>query len=578
MILSKQIQKISILIILIIFFIINFKNIDYGLPFFVNTDEIAFLTSSLSFISFITDIPFKIIDPIVAPFMNILIILNLIFFNELLVNLHSTIQIKEKIYLNPELFIYYGRVSSLIVSTLALSLLYLIFKKLKINFYIYLPILISLIFSLFLADISIVNGKNSYYLFFFLLQLYYLIKYLDNIKKFKFTSYFILALLASLSWGINYWSSVISIYGVLIIHYQKFKYNNLKYLIFFLIIFLILGFFPNYFLSTEFENSSGPFAHIFGDSSDQYNSFNSFISLFFDKLLFSFRIINYTEQIFLIFVFLSFFYLFKKSINKKMFLILSLILLEPIILFSLASDVVIQIRYFSGIICLFYILLALILNDLLSYKFSQKIVILFFAVNVFFAFQKITINNQLFQYIKNKHSFYDFYYSNKDLNQSTLYISNQFFIRNNIANLLFYKNLYENDLIKKTKYGKFSLENIISKIDKIKITDENLIINKKLKENLHIFDTNSFEINDFKIFFDEVKKQYQYIVIDKTSYDPLIKKYIEVNYKMKKLYKIDGTDTIYFESLRSMIHFISEGNQLNKNIVYGNNYELYELF
>ena len=209
MISSRNIQKILSLSLLIIFFLLNFRNIDYGLPFFANSDEIAFLTSTISYISFITNIEYRIIDPIISPLLNIILILNLAFFNEIIFNSLSLTQFKDKIYLNPELLIYYGRISSLIITTISLIIFNLIFKKLKINFYIYFSIFISLLFSLFLTDIAIVNGKNSYYLLFFLIQLYYLIKYLDNLKKFSFKSYIIFALLASLAYGINYWSSIV---------------------------------------------------------------------------------------------------------------------------------------------------------------------------------------------------------------------------------------------------------------------------------------------------------------------------------------------------------------------------------
>ena len=187
---TKYIQKILFFCLLIIFFILNLKNIDYGLPLFTNSDETAFLISSISYLTFITDIKFRIIDPIIAPLLNIILILNLIFLNEIILNSLSFFEVKDKIYLNPELIIFYGRISSLIISTLSLSILYLIFKKLKINFYIYFPIFISLIFSLFLTDISIVNGKNSYYLFFFLFQLYFLIKFLNKLDYFFYTCIF----------------------------------------------------------------------------------------------------------------------------------------------------------------------------------------------------------------------------------------------------------------------------------------------------------------------------------------------------------------------------------------------------
>ena len=140
--------------------------------------------------------------------------------------------------------IIYGRYSSLIITSLSLYFLYLIFKKFKINFVIYFPLLVSLSFSLFTMPISIVNGKNSYYLFFFLLQLYFFIKYYLKLERFNRNSYFLFSILASLAWGINHWSSIVSFYGILILHYEKFKFRNFQYLFYFLLIFIIIGLIP----------------------------------------------------------------------------------------------------------------------------------------------------------------------------------------------------------------------------------------------------------------------------------------------------------------------------------------------
>ena len=163
----KIIEKILLFLSLSIFYYLNYILIDYGLPLFENSDEDAFKISSLSFLSIITGIKFRIIDPIIAPLFNIILILKIIFINELIVNSLPLLEIKNKIYLNPELIVYYGRLSSLIITTLSFFILFFIFKKLKINFYIFFPIFFGLLISLFATDISIRNGKNSYYLFFF---------------------------------------------------------------------------------------------------------------------------------------------------------------------------------------------------------------------------------------------------------------------------------------------------------------------------------------------------------------------------------------------------------------------------
>ena len=112
-------EKLFIFITIIIFFTLNFNRADYGLPFFINLDEVNFQYSTLSYLSFFTGY-LKIIDPIYAPLLNLIIILKLIFINEFLINTLSPELIKWKIYFNPELFIYYGRLSSLIISAISI--------------------------------------------------------------------------------------------------------------------------------------------------------------------------------------------------------------------------------------------------------------------------------------------------------------------------------------------------------------------------------------------------------------------------------------------------------------------------
>ena len=104
-------------------------------------------------------------DPGVAPFNNLLLTLTFLFFNEFIMSSLSLTEINQKIYNDPSILIIYGRYISLIITTTCIFLLYLIFKKFKINFLIYFPLLISIAFSLFNLPISLVNGKNSYYLF-----------------------------------------------------------------------------------------------------------------------------------------------------------------------------------------------------------------------------------------------------------------------------------------------------------------------------------------------------------------------------------------------------------------------------
>ena len=160
-------------------------------------------------------------------------------------------EIISKIYFNPELFIMYGRLASLTVTSLSIFVLYLIFKKLKIKLYLLSLLLVSFTTSLYSFDISTINGKNSFYLFIFLFQLYFFLKYLLKINKFNFKSYLIFGIIGSLAWGINYWPAIVSFYAVFILHLKKFKFQHLNYLLIFLTIFFIFGPLLNLLVSNQ---------------------------------------------------------------------------------------------------------------------------------------------------------------------------------------------------------------------------------------------------------------------------------------------------------------------------------------
>ena len=245
---SYNLCKIFFVFFLIfIFFTVNFNRISYGLPFFLNSDENAFLYSNLSYISFFTGFKTSSLNPIYAPLISIVLILKSIFLNEMIINSLSIDEIKSKIYFNPELLIFYGRIASLITTSISIFFLYLIFKKLRIKFIIYSVLLVTFASSLVALDTANVFGKSSYFLLFFLIQLYFLIKYLLKIKNFNIKSYIIFALLGSIAWGINYWPAFISIYSVLFLHFQKFRFSKIKYLSLFFLIFTFFGPIMDYF-------------------------------------------------------------------------------------------------------------------------------------------------------------------------------------------------------------------------------------------------------------------------------------------------------------------------------------------
>ena len=256
--------------------------------------------------SYFTGIKSDLIDPIYAPLINLLLILNYIFLNEFIINTLDFSQIKSKIYFNPELFIYYGRVASLTITTISIYLLFLIFRKLKINFYLISFSLIIFSTSLVTFSISHVNGKNSFYLIFFLIQIYFFLKYFLKPEKLDLKSYFIFGILASIGWGINYWTAIVSIYAVIILHLKNFSYKKIKNLIYFSLIFIFFGPIINYIFSSE-----QIFGHIYDfDNSSNFN-LNYFLQNFLKELILSFKIIyNVEKGLILLIILTPFFFYF----------------------------------------------------------------------------------------------------------------------------------------------------------------------------------------------------------------------------------------------------------------------------
>src|SRR5210317_1015636 len=130
-------EKFFVISLIITFFIYNLNRCSYGLPFFLNSDEVSFKYSTLNFLKFLTGEFYFGHNLLYASFINFLLILKFVFINEVLINSLNLDETYLKIYFNPELFIYYGRVASLFITSCSIYFLYLIFKKLKIHFFIY---------------------------------------------------------------------------------------------------------------------------------------------------------------------------------------------------------------------------------------------------------------------------------------------------------------------------------------------------------------------------------------------------------------------------------------------------------
>ena len=180
----RYVELIFVLVVIFLFFRYRSSEIFYGLPYFWNRDEISFQASTLSSLSILTGYFEKAYNPFYASFFNLIIILKSIFINEFLINSLSIEQIKSKIYFNTELFLYYGRLASVIITSFSIFCLYLILKKLKINSIILSTLIITFATSLVALDVSTIMSKNSCYLLIYLIQLYYFIKFKIKIEYF----------------------------------------------------------------------------------------------------------------------------------------------------------------------------------------------------------------------------------------------------------------------------------------------------------------------------------------------------------------------------------------------------------
>jgi hypothetical protein len=586
-VLKKKIDKSKIFIffLIIIFFTINLKYIDYGLPFFLSLDENAFLYSNLDFINFLTGFKTNLSNPIYAPLLSFILILKSIFINEFVLNSLSFEEIESKIYFNTEILIYYGRISSLLITSLSIFVLYLIFKKLKIRFIIYAALLISFSSSLALLDVANIFGKNSYFLFFFLIQLYFFIKYLLKLDKFNIYSYITFSFLASILWGINFWPAFISIYAIFYLHYQKFRLSNIKFILIYLIIFIIFGPIIN---SIFLENSSIS-DHIFSE-----NKLN--IKIFFHNFLKDFyagiKILFFAEKNFILLLIFMPIFLIKKNIKyKKEFLIIFVLMFEPIMVFSIAQNAFPQLRYFIGSISIILILVSIIFNELFD-KNSKFFYLVLLISNVFIIAQNLTFNKELQQIIYKKHTFYSF---NKTIDEEKrskiLYMLDLGFQESLKQNLL-YLDLYKNDLIQVSQ-EQMALTRIKNKIDNIKNTKNFIIKDYDLKRDITYFNYTSFKIKNLNNFFEYIKKYYDYVIIEETdvfylssqSEQNKIKNYIKRNYTLEK--KHSNEKMIFYTNIRSIIHtylnvitkYDRAINENNRNLkkVYGNNYSLYRI-
>jgi hypothetical protein len=585
----RHIQLTFVLFLIGSFFIYRFNQISYGLPFFINLDEINFQGSTLSSLGFLTGYFERNVNPFYAPLINLIIILKSIFINEFLFNsLTNLDQIKNKLYFNPELFLFYGRIANLTITSISIFILYLIFKKFKINFIIYSILLITFSTSLVALNVSTIMGKNSSYLLVYLIQLYFLIKYLCKIEKFNLKSYFVFGLLASLAWGVNYWPAFISIYAVFFLHFKKLRFSKINYLFIFLITFFLFG--P---LANSFFVSKQPFAFMaLTDDSMQFD-IGLFLNSFINDVIKSFTIIYTSEKnIILLCLITPFFLLNKYTKFKKEYLIILFLIFEPIFLFSISDNIIPQLRYFAGVNCVILILTGLIFNELHKTKLKYLGVILLIS-NFLFIYMNIKLDNNINKIVSKNHSFYDFNKNIKKDRSKILYLVNLDF-QETLKQNLYYLKIYDKNLIKKSNDTEKFLQNIEKKIQKIRNTKNIIITNQNIKKDITYFNYSYFPpIDDLRSFFNFIKNDFEYIVIEDSTPFYLadrnlhkkIRSYVKENFILDHIQYEE--EKIFLRSQETVIHYFSNSlipNEFAKNInndkleiIYGTNFSLYKL-
>ena len=485
---------------------------------------------------------------------------------------------------------FYGRLASLIITSFSILILYKIFKKLNVNFLIYSILLITFMSSLVTLNLSTIMSKNSCNLLLYLIQFYFFIKYLLKINKFDYKSYLIFGLLASIALGVNYWPAFISIFAVFFLHYKKFKFLKLYYLLTFIIIFILFGPILNLF----FVNMS-PLEHL--SYSKNFNELNNFeLSVFFktitNRILDSLKIIYLTDKnIFLLILIAPFFLLNKYTNLKKEFFLILVLIIGPVIIFGLAGHFYPQLRYFGGIICAILILIGIVFNEL--YKTNLKYLgILFLIFNSYIIYDNIKKHLEINDALSKNYSFFDFN-ENITIDRSKIFYLVDLNFQESLKQNLYYLELYKNNLIKKNERTNFFLENIENKIQKINNNKNIFIQNENLKKDITYFNYTFFQIDDLKKFFEFIGKDFEYVLIEEShpNYlsDPIIQKaiqtYVKENFLLKKV--LFDEKKIFLTNQQAVIHYynntisrydiVENINNDNLEIIYGLNYSLYKL-
>ena len=285
------------------------------------------------------------------------------------------------------------------------------------------------------------------------------------------------------------------------------------------------------------------------------------------------------------------FFLNKNTKFKKEFLIISSLIFLPILLFALGDDIPPQLRFFPGIICVISILTAVSFNELYKLNFKFLSIILVIS-NFYFIYENVIMNNKIDKIVSKKHSFYNFNDSIKIDRSKILYMVD-LNIQESLKQNLYYKELYENNLIKKNENTKNYLENIEKKTKKLKSLNNISFNNEEIKKDIIYFSYTNFLIDDLRKFFNFIKQDFEYVVIEESEpfhlSDKLIQKeiksYVKENFLLDRI--LFDEEKIFLDNQMAVIHYyvgslsrfdITENIYNDKlEVIYGTNYSLYKL-
>jgi len=239
------------------------------------------------------------------------------------------------------------------------------------------------------------------------------------------------------------------------------------------------------------------------------------------------------------------------------------------------------------------ILISIITNELNKLKLKYLILV-FFISNYFFIYNNLKVNYELNKIISEKHSFYRFNESIDKIDKSKILYLVDLGFQESLKQNLLYLELYNNNIIKNSTKSNVFIDRIKYKIKKINNTT-NIIINNRPLKNLVYYNYTSAEIADLKLFFDYIKKEYDYIVLEDSNDVPYLShlsKQVKIKDYVKKNFQLEQTqfsdDKIFLKSIRSVLNYyggvlstydLIEYETIDYNLekIYGNNYSLFKL-